>query len=119
MPLPPTHRITHTDGSEVDIYIASTLQRQLESSMLSSMQSARDSVCINFRHAGIAKFGERWGRSHKYVEWKQLTVTAQDFSSSYDDDDEGEDVCDECPSCDTGYHERCSRRGGCPNARLR
>jgi hypothetical protein len=115
----PTHRITHKDGSEADIYIASTLQQQLDSQFLDARKRAQSSICINFREACSNQYDAAWAREHKFIDWNDLEIQPLvSLTQQYQESDDSGD-CDECPSCEIGYHERCRQSNGCPVAVLR
>jgi len=127
----PTHLITHSKGWEAHIYIAESLQDQLESSSSYQRENAQHSVSIAFREACKKKFPS-FGL--QYVEFADLRLTPLHTEPEPGDDlvwtgrewlptsvfgdvpDEDDDGCDECPRCEEGYHEQCRNRN-CPQAR--
>lgn len=118
----PTHHAKHFQGWRADIYIADTLLYQLNHGTPAERKRAQDSLCIRFRKACIANYGDSWARGHNYVNWVDFRIVAietQPASRIDDDDDDDDGECDDCPSCDIGYHERCRQPSGCPNAALR
>ncbi len=114
----PTHHVEHVFGWKADIYIAPSLLAKLQSRDADIREGARDSVCIRLRTACKHKFPEF---DMARVEWGHLKLTPLHTSSTpksvplaSQPSDNRE--CDDCPSCDQGYHERCRQAGGCPLA---
>ena len=131
-PKSPTHEVTHRKDWQVHLYIAESLQQKLNSTNCSVRDGARQAVCIAFRKACKKKFPS-FGIA--FIEWHELVLRPLYVSApqppSYrsapvartpavngavDDEAGREPECDDCPSCDIGYHERCRQPGGCPNA---
>ena len=110
-----THRATHEEGWEVDIYIAPSLQAQLANPHGPTRAKAEDSVSIRFREACSTKYGPAWRRGHRYVEWQEFNLTVLEPEAYRDDDG----LCDNCPSCEANFHDHCDSRYGCPNAAVR
>lgn len=120
----PTHHVRHVGGYEVAIDISSVLFNRLHSHAYLVRTDARSIVCqramdaINDKYSTHLEF-----KSLSKVEWCQITVTklvpppipaaASVVAKAAEDSD---DECDDCPMCDTGYHERC-RSGNCPVTR--
>jgi hypothetical protein len=118
----PTHRVTHKDGWEAHIYIALSLQQKLASSNPAVRKGARDSVCIAFREACKSIYGGSWKRGYDRIEWHEIRLcpNTEQLAQQHSERDEDDDAeCDDCTSCEIGYHERCRQPGGCPNAALR
>jgi hypothetical protein len=117
----PTHHVKHHLGWEANIYIAPSLEQQLKSSDSDTRDNARSSVCIRFLKACRKKFNGWPGFYAVY--WHEIKVTklvpapvpaAKSVVAATTED--SDDECDDCPMCDTGYHDRC-RSGNCPVAR--
>lgn len=120
----PTHRVTHVDGWVAAIYIADSLQQKLESHNVLVRKGARDSVSIRFREACRANH-RRFNLV--FIDWRDLRVEKLQMAAMATfvghpselpshmptvEDDILDPMfngnpCDDCPSCDQGYHERC------------
>lgn len=114
----PTHSVKHINNWKLNIYIAPSLQAQLNSRNVFDRDNARDSVCKRFKEACRARFPE-FGLTR--IEWGDITVTpltpqrpgAQipiNTSAPALDD---RHCCDDenCVVCDDGNHQWC--RKGC------
>lgn len=117
----PTHSATHRNGRVVNIYIADSLMNQYRMGATEQIRkSAFDSICIRFREAYKAKFGD----DLVFVDSSDIVlnplVRAVPTTSSvprplvYRPEDERD--CDECPRCEQDYHEQCRDPRGCPLA---
>lgn len=105
----PTHRVKHVSGYDAHIYIADSLLEQLNSRDQEARNRARSSVAIRTRKAFEAKYRD-W-RYNQRIEWDDLIITPlQQISNK-----KAEVECDDCPSCDIGYHERC--KNGCTSGK--
>lgn len=69
----PTHSVTY-GKFQANLYIAASLQQQLEDGKSVDRKQARDSVCIKFQRACSAKYGREWARRHPFIKWGNLTV---------------------------------------------
>ena len=119
MAFQPTHRVSHKDGSVVDIEITTENYRNLYCGNTAKEIKARDYLCILFKTNGEIQLGSTWAARHQFVRWmriESIEPIAANESTEYID---GDRECDDCTMCETGYHERCVKRDGCPNADLR
>jgi len=108
----PTHHITHKDRSTVDIYIADRLYDRLDYDA-----GAQASVCIAFREEGKKLYGAGWYRTHRFVEFDDLTIIPH-FEDQFERWNDGE-CCgyDECIECrEQQVHQYC--RLGCTLRRV-
>lgn len=103
----PTHRVKHVDGYEAHIYIARSLFNKLHDRDPETRNRARSSVAIRTRKAFEAKYND-WNYN-RFIQWDQIVLTALDSETT------NKVECDDCPSCDIGYHERC--RNGCTSGK--
>jgi hypothetical protein len=72
----PTHSVRHVDRFTVEMYIPSNVQVNLVSPDTTTRGNARKWVCVNFKKACDAEFGDKWKSvRHNSVEWHQIELT--------------------------------------------
>lgn len=106
--------VKHKDGYKVRLRVDPKIDKNLKDRDYVTRNIARDAICLQFRKACQKKYpGWNYGR---HVQWHEILVTpvANKPKPEYRDDDPRE--CDECPSCEQGFHERCRSDEGCPQA---
>jgi len=127
----PTHSAQHKSGWQANIYIADSLQAQLQSSNTAERQRAEMSVCKRFRAACGHKFPKF---NLARVEWNDITLSPLHVAAPRVPTTmpaptkstpapivlaKAEDTreCDDCFNCEQlNDHHHCSSSGGCPLA---
>lgn len=105
----PNYHIKHVDGYDIDIHITPTVIANLNGRDPNRRENAINHICVKVRKSFIAKFRQFPNRR---VEWNQISMTAIPETSVPNNK---EVECDDCVSCDLGYHERCTN--GCTRGR--
>jgi hypothetical protein len=71
----PTHRVVHTEGFEVRIFVPQSIMMRINSRDTKTKRSSRNYVCFKFREACEKQYGDAWElRAKWYVDWNDITV---------------------------------------------
>ena len=116
-PIIPTHRITHKNGTSVDLPLNSTVQVNLVSRAPGVPERAMRSVAAAFQGFAIRHVE---GFDLRFVEpeditQRPLTQSEQAYYLNARNQQMDRDgaSCDQCTMCDLGSHALC-RSGNCP-----
>lgn len=117
-----THHVSHPKLPHgADLYLAPTLMQKVNAVSPQVQAGAMSSVAIRLRE----EHKRNGGRDPGFLTAEDVRIE----ELGYDTPGYGEELvpmgpggtvlereCDDCNSCDIGYHERCRQNGGCPQA---
>lgn len=101
----PNYRIKHFNGWTVDIFVSDTVVANLQSKDIIIRERAQSHICVKSRKIFVVKYPQFPNRR---IDWTHISMSKIDNTS---DAPHKEVECDDCPSCEQGYHERCTK--GC------
>lgn len=104
----PNFIVKHIDGYVTKIFISPTVLANINSADDDLRNNARNHICVKVRKSFYNKYPQF---PNQRIEWIKISMIPIDDSNNKPTSTKKFVECDDCPSCDQGYHDRCTK--GC------